>query len=90
MALDTAKKKTGNILYRYRDRKHNSKKVGKTLFVVGVRSAEEIEKLAVGHKSKNTYISELVKSFVINNEQQLKPWYEMIKIIIGQRLLDNT
>ena len=71
MALDTAKRK--QVIYFTGTEIENTIAKGwQTLFVVGVRSAEEIEKLAVGHKAKHIYFG-TSQSFVINNEQQLKP-----------------
>ena len=55
----------------------------KTLFVVGVRDPKEIAQKADEHKIKHLYFG-TSQSFVINKEEDLKPWVDMMKSLLDK------
>ena len=82
MALDTTKRK--QVTYFTGIEIENTCMKGQqTLFVVGVRPVDEIAKLAVEHNAKHIYFG-TSQSFIINKEEDLKPWVDMIQALLDK------
>ena len=82
MALDTAKRK--QVIYFTGTEIENTVAKGwQTLFVVGTRPVDEIAKLATEHNAKHIYFG-TSQSFVINKEEDLKPWVDMMKSLLDK------